>query len=145
MDSKCLLLVRNAGQQRGICSFEGDASIMKPSFDMRFFTLVFLSLEAGSPFVIFYSVDYLLSVSAHKLTPFLCLFQFIPPGLLASEPRRDILLFPSSRGPCSGCSCFWCTSMGRQRVHSGPDSCEKCSCQCRRDATDPPERCFLNF
>lgn len=64
-------------------------------------------VEAGSLFAIFYSVDFLLSVSAHKLNPFSCLFHFVSLGMLASEQRKDIVLFPSSSSPCSG---WWMVS-----------------------------------
>lgn len=101
------LPVREAGQEGGICPccicpFGGGANITKTSLDDVLFPLSFPRLEAGSLFAIFFSVNFLCSVSAHKLSPFLYLFHFISLGLLASEQRRDIMRFPLSSSPCSG-------------------------------------------
>lgn len=109
--SLCLLPVREAGQQGGICPyyicpFGGGANITKPSFDDVLFTLSFSPGWRQSLFAIFYSVDFLLSVSAHKLSLFLCIFHFISLGLLASEQRRDIVLFPSAAVPILAGGCY---------------------------------------
>lgn len=145
-------LVSEAGQQGSICPcyicpFGGDANITKPSFDDVLFALsfspgwrqgVFLpSFVLWIFFSVFLPTSYLRSC-AYSILFLLACWPVSKGGTLCSSLPAAVPVLTSAR------SCFWCTSTGRQWVHSRPDSCGKCSYQCRRDATDIPERCFLN-